>query len=90
MPIRRVVRNEIEQDLQPATMRGRDQRVEIRQGSKDWIDVGVVRNIVAEISHRRRKDRRDPDRVDAEIRQIRQPLRDALKIADPVVIGILK
>src|ERR1700724_3547428 len=53
VPIRGVVRNKIEQDPQPASVGCCDQGVEIRQRSEDWIDVGVVGDIVTEISHRR-------------------------------------
>ena len=50
----------------------------------------VVGDVVAEIGHRRGKDRRQPERVDAELRQIVEPRQDAREIADPVAVRVLK
>ena len=85
-----VVRHQIEDDLEPALMRGVYQRVEIRHRAEQRIDAGIVGDVVAEIGHRRGKDRRQPDRVDAERLQIGQPLDDPGDIADAVGIGVLK
>jgi maltose alpha-D-glucosyltransferase/alpha-amylase len=41
-----------------AVMRSRNERVEILHGAEQRIDAGVIRNVVAEIGHRRREDRR--------------------------------
>jgi hypothetical protein len=44
----------------------RQQAIEIVQRSKDRINTAVIRNIVSEVGHRRRKDRGQPDRINAE------------------------
>jgi hypothetical protein len=90
MLVRRVVRDEIEDHLDPARMRLRNQPLEIRQRAEDRIDVGIVGDVVAEILHRRTEYRRNPDRIDTEIHQVRHPLRDPVEVADPVAIAVLK
>ena len=85
-----MVGHEIEDDLKPACVRGVDERVEIGHGAEQRIDAGIVGDIIAEIGHRRGEDRRQPDRVDAEVQQIGQPVDNALDVADPVGIGVLK
>jgi hypothetical protein len=90
MPVRGVVRHEIENDLQAARMRRRDQRVEIGERAEHRIDIGIVRDIVAEVRHRRGIDRRDPDGVSAELDQMIEPRRDALQVTDAVTVGVLK
>ena len=85
-----MVRHQIEDNLETGVMRRAHQRVEIRHGAEQRIDAGIVGNVVAEIGHRRWKDRRQPDRVDAERDEIGQPLDDALEVADAVAVGILK
>jgi len=60
MPVRGVVGNEIEQKLEAARMGGLDQRVEVGQAAEQRIDVDIVGDVVAEIRHRRGKDRRKP------------------------------
>ena len=44
-----------------------DQRVEIGERPEERIDVAVVRDVVAEVGHGRRIERRDPDGVDPKV-----------------------
>ena len=67
-----------------------DQRVEVGQRAEQRIDAAIVGDVVAEIGHRRGEDRRQPDRVDAEPREVIEPLGDALEVADAVAVGVLK
>ena len=85
-----MVGHEIEDDLQASGMRSRHQRVEIVHRAEQRIDAHVVGNVVAEIGHRGRKDRRQPDRINAKRLQIGQPIDNALDVADAVGIGILE
>ena len=71
-------------------MHGYCQRIEIRHGAKQRIDAGVIGNVVTEIRHRRRENRRQPNRIDAERFQIRQARNDPVDIADAVAVGVLK
>ena len=66
MLVGRVIGNEIENQLQAGGVRGLRQRVETFHGAEQRIDANVIGNVVTEISHRRGKDRGQPDRVDAE------------------------
>jgi hypothetical protein len=52
MPVGRVIRNEVEQDLEPARMRLRQQVVEVREHAEARIDAAIVGDVVAEIRHR--------------------------------------
>src|ERR1700687_3426897 len=82
--------HKIEDHFETARMCGQYERVEILHGPEHRIGAGVVRNVVAEISHRGRKDRRQPDRVNAKPLQIGQPVDDPRDIPDPVTVRILK
>jgi hypothetical protein len=88
MLVRAVVRHEVDDDLQPELVRLLDEPVHVREGAEQWIDVGVVGDVVAEIGHRRAKEGRDPHRVDAEPGQVVQPLQNAREIADPVAVRV--
>jgi hypothetical protein len=90
MPVRRMVRNQIEDELETVFVRGADECIEIGHGAEQRIDAGIIRNVVTEIGHRGRKDRRQPDRVNSEALQIGQPADNPGDIADPVGIGILE
>ena len=40
--------------------------IEVGQISKQWINIGVISYVVAEVGHRRRKNWRQPDGIDAQ------------------------
>jgi hypothetical protein len=65
MAVARVVRDEVEQDANPAPARVGDELVEVREGTEDRIDAAVVGDVVAPVGVRRRKHRAQPERVDA-------------------------
>src|SRR5262245_33542869 len=90
MTIGRVMVNVIENDHDSARMRRRAEAVEFIQRAEQRIDVTVIADIVSEVGHRRRIDRRHPDRVDTEPAQIVQTLAYSLEVADPVAICVLK
>ena len=52
--------------FRPRLVRRGDQSVEVAKRAEHRVDAAIVGNVVAEIRHRRRVDRRDPHRVDAE------------------------
>jgi hypothetical protein len=64
--------------------------IEIGQTSKQGINICVIRYVVAEVDHRRRKNWRQPDGIDAQFYQIWQSLYDSLKITYAIVIAVLK
>ena len=85
-----MVGHEIEQQPEPAGVRAREQPIEIGQAAKQRIDARIIRHVIAEIDHRRREDRRDPQRVDAERYEVIEPPLDAVEIADTVTVHVLK
>ena len=52
-------------------------RSSVGQRAEQRVDVAVVADVVAEVRHRRAVERRDPDRVDAQPRQVIEPALDA-------------
>ena len=60
----------VDHHLEAEAVRLGDQRIEIGQRAEHRIDVAIVGDVVAEILHRRREERRDPDRVGAELGDI--------------------
>jgi len=85
-----VVWHQIENDLQIARMRRSNQRIEIIQRAEYRIDSQIVGDVIAKVGHRRRKDRRQPNRIDAEIAEIEHMIDDSGQIADSVAIRVLK
>jgi hypothetical protein len=67
-----------------------EQRLELAQAAEQRINRRVVGNVVAEIDHRRGKDRRQPDRINAKFGKIRQARDDAGEIADAITVPVLK
>src|SRR5580704_18024817 len=71
-------------------MRLGDQPVEIRKIAEDRSNVAIIRNVISEIRHRRRINRRNPNRIDAKSHHMVEALNDSRKIADSIAVGILK
>jgi hypothetical protein len=83
-----MVRHPVDQDAQPAVVRGGEQLVEVRERAEQRIDVAVVGDVVAVVPHRRAIERRQPDRVDAEPHQMVEMPPDAREVADAVAAEI--
>ena len=64
--------------------------IEVGQISEQWINIGVIGYVVTEVCHRRRKNRRQPDGIDAQFYQIGQSLYDPAKISYAIMIAVLK
>ena len=90
MGARAVVGHEVQQQTQAAAMQRPDQPIQIRKRAEKRIDRLVVADVVAEIGHRRGKDGRDPDGADAEPDEMVDPSGDAVEVADPVAVAVLK
>ena len=88
--VRGVIEDDVDHDANPAPVRLGKQPIEIREGAEQRIDPLVIADVIPEVDLRRRIERRDPDRVDAEILQIRQTARDAVQVADAVAVRVLK
>ncbi len=74
--------------LRPQLVRVGDQRVEVGQVAEQRVDVARVGDVVAVVDHRRRVERRQPQRVDAEQVQVAEPVPDAGQVADAVAVGV--
>src|SRR3982074_2075551 len=82
--------HEIKDHLEAATMNLRKQAIEVLHRPEDRIDAAIVSDIISEIRHGRRVDRRKPDRVDAKLHQIIQAPRNSVQVTNAVAITILK
>ncbi len=71
-------------------MRLLEQPVEIGKRPVSRLDIAVVGDVVAEIGLGAREDRRQPDGVDAEARDVIELGDNARNIAEPVAIRIGK
>ena len=71
-----------------ASRAGGEQRVEVVERAEDRVDVAVVGDVVAEVRHRRGVERRQPDRLDAERRQVVEVAGDPRQVADAVAVGV--
>jgi hypothetical protein len=85
-----VVRNKVEDDLELFCMSFINEAIKTFERAEDRIDPTVVGDIVTEVMHRRRINRRNPDRIDAEPDEIIEPLSNAVEIAYSVTVRILK
>ena len=88
MAVGRVVRDEVEEDANPAPGGLRDQRVDVRQGSELRVHVGVVGDVVTPVDVRRRVDRVEPDSVDAQPFEVVQLRGQAVEVAHAVAVSV--
>jgi hypothetical protein len=83
-----VVRHDVDDYPQAVAVRLIDQRLRLVERAEQRVDVPVVRDVVTRVRHRRRVPRVEPDRVDAERRQVGQARPDARQVADPVAVAV--
>ena len=85
-----VVDDVVENDAHAMLLALGGHAIEIGQRAVHGIDVLVVGNVIAEIDLRRGIAGRDPDGVDAQVVQVAHLRRDALEIADAVIVAVGK
>ena len=90
MLVARVVWYPIEHYPQPALMGFTNETVESLQIAEDGVYVAIITDIVSEIRHRRRENRRQPNGVDSEPLQVVKLLTNALEISDTIGISVGK
>ena len=88
MLIRRVIHHEIHDDANAALLRFLLHAIKIGQRSVHGIDILVIGNVVAEINLRRRIAWRNPDGINAQTFQIIQFRRDAVEVANAIVVAV--
>jgi len=86
----RVVEHQVQNNMDIAVVRFLEEKIKISQSAKFWIDILVIRDVVAKVHVRRRIDRRKPDPIDAQVFKVVQALRNARQVAYSVSIAILK
>ena len=75
MQVGGVIGDDVDDHLEFDGVRGGDQRVEVVQRAELGGDVAVVRDVISAIGQRRRIERAQPDRVDAQPGQVADPAR---------------
>ena len=90
MTIRAMIGHEVEQQLQPARMRFRQQPIEHRHVAEQRIDGPIVRYVIAKVRHGRTENGGKPDRADAQVRNMIEPLANTRQVAHSVTTAILK
>ena len=85
-----VVDDQLGDDADVAGMRLFDEVAEIVERAISRIDRLVVRDVVAVVAQRRLIERQQPDRVGAEVFYVIEPLRQPAKVADPIIVGVVK
>ncbi len=88
-----VVGDQVDHHPDAAGVRLGDQPVEVVEGAEDGVDVGVVGDVVAEVGHRRRVERRQPDGVHPQrpggaVVQVVEPGRDPGQVAHAVAVRV--
>jgi hypothetical protein len=84
MAIGGVVDDPVKQHGDARVVRSGDEPVEVVEGAERRMHARVVEDVVAEVEVRRRMDRRQPDRVGAQVPDVVEPGQHAGEIADPV------
>ena len=83
-----VVGHQVDDHPQPQRVRPLEERVEVGERAEQRVDVAVVGDVVAAVGLRGRVERREPDGVDAEPREVVEPGGDAGQVADAVPVGV--
>src|SRR6266699_3425687 len=86
--VRTVVRHDVDDRPDAERVALGDQRVGVGQGAERGVDGTVVGDVVAGVGPRGRIPRAEPDRVDAEAREIGQPGADPGQVADAVAVAV--
>jgi len=85
-----VVDHQFGDHLDAAAMRLAHELAKFAHAAVGAVDVAVIGDVVAVVAERRRIERQEPDRGDAEVLKIVESLREAGEVADAVAIGIVE
>src|SRR5690606_833217 len=83
-----VAQHLVDDDPQPGAMRAFHQPIEVLEVAEDRVHTPVVAHVIAEILHRRGKERRYPDGVDAEVCDVPELVDDPPQVPDPVAVTV--
>ncbi len=90
MLIRRVIDDQLDQDFDLSRVRRFDERAKVVEPPVARMNVPVVRDVVPIVFERRREEGQEPQAGDAEALQIIELLGESRKIADAVLIAVVK
>ena len=85
---RRVVGHHVDDHAEAQRVRPLEQGVEVGERAEQRVDAAEVADVVAAVDLRRRVERREPDRVDAERGDGVEPRGDARQVAEPVTVAV--
>ena len=85
-----MVGHEVENDFDARLVQFVEQAVEIVQAAEHWIDRRIIGDVVAEIQHRRGVKGREPNRINAQPREVIDATLYSLQVAFAVSIAVLK
>ncbi len=88
VPVGGVVGNEVDDDPQAQVVGVADEGVGVVQIAEHRVDGAVVGDVVARVGLRGGVERAEPDGVDAEAGQVRQPAADAGQVAHAVAVTV--
>src|SRR6266581_7085033 len=88
MLIRRMVRDIIQEDFELTPMGLDHELVAIFQSTEEGIDIRVVRDIIAKVSHGGWKDRRQPERIDSQPLEVIESTGNASQITHTITITV--
>ena len=88
MLVRDVVRDDVDDRADAERAGLRDQLLGLLERPERRVDRAVVGDVVARVGQRRRVPGVEPEGVDAEVAQVRQPRADAGEVADPVAVRV--
>jgi len=83
-----VVGYQVDDESQPLLVCGGDQCVGVAELAEQRVHVAVVGHVVARVGLRRAEERREPQRVHAQLGQVWQPGGDAGQVTDAVTVGV--
>lgn len=87
---RSVVGHDVDEQPQPELLGPRGQRVPVVEGAQHRVDGQVVGDVVAVVEAWAGEEGGEPHHVDAQRREVWQPLGDPGEIADTVAVGVLE
>ena len=85
-----MIHNQLDHHLKASLVRRGQKLLEVLDGSVTGVDTQVVRDIVAVILERRRKEREKPEAGDAQVLKVIELLDQTLKVSDSVAIAVKK
>jgi hypothetical protein len=88
MAIGGVIGHPVDEQVHTALMQIGQQPIEVIESAKSRIDVAVIHDVISPVEHRRRVERRYPERVDTEPLQMVKVSSDPLQVAVPVAVRI--